>query len=297
MQLMVDASASVQRQQSLQASVNASPRAVAQRLVQLQIDASTGGMAAIGGGMPATHGFTPLPNANIAFSRVVATTSPADPLGMAHWKALGFLDDPSRARKQALTRMHAIRGRFGGPSAPDNMFLGTAQSNNQNSQSHYSLVEKPLEDYVRGAKLNDRRLVNYTVTPITGNVPGYMQHRINAAPLAQQAGIRAFANAHIPNGFDCTADLYRQVGQQVLSKTSRQHVRTDVGAPAVAAVAPSNVVAKYELPLAGSLLAGLGVGAYSALSGMALPWMAAGAAGAITAGALHYGYKYLTSDH
>jgi hypothetical protein len=151
---------------------------------------------------------------------------------MSTWKAKGYLGDPSKMGKQSLTRMHAIRGRFGGPSAPNNMFLGTALSNNFHTNSHYKEVEKPLESYLTAGKSSEKRAFDYTVSPNFGVVPPYMVGRINDPTQVKpidKVSLNTFAQQHIPNGFNCSAELYRTVGSKLYSKTVNQVVGTDIG--------------------------------------------------------------------
>lgn len=266
-------------------------------VMQRVIDATPGGMALAPGGPPANVFAGLPPAANKTVTRVQATTAPANPPGMGFWKDRGYLADPSKGGRQALTRMHAIRGKFGGPSAANNMFLGTALSNNFHGQSHFRQVEQPLETYIKGAPRGDR-VFDYTVTPNFGVVPPYMAARIAVnVPLADRGPFQAFANAHIPDGFNCTADLYNRVGGAWHHKVVHQHVATDVGAPAGAApgpVAPAHAVAHDSglLPGLGWGVAGAAVGAIGAglLSGP-VGWsaLALGAAGAI--------YGYATAEH
>ena len=158
-----------------------------------------------------SNGFAGLPGtASKAVLQVGATSAPADVAGMARWREAGYLKDPARGGNQTLTRMHAIRGRFGGPSAANNMFLGTAPSNNFNDNSHYRLVERPLEQYLNGEG-DETRAFSYAVTPHTNNIPAYIQNRIeDDVDGDHEAEFTAFANSHLPNGFLCEATLYWQ---------------------------------------------------------------------------------------
>ena len=167
--------------------------------------------------------------------KMQSTTSPADPPGMSKWKDKGYLADPSKiTRKQALTRMHAVRGQFGGPSAAKNMFLGTALSNNFNSLSHFSQVEQPLENYLKGGPNTEKRAFSYTVTTNPG-YPAYMAERINSTvDKNDKSDFTNFAIDHIPNGFTCHATLYRRLSNGTMTEKSvSETVATDVGAPAV----------------------------------------------------------------
>lgn len=180
-----------------------------------------------------TNAFVGLPpTASKTVRHIQATSAPADPgPEMAGLKALGYLADPSKTNNQSLTRMHAIRGKFGGPTAADNMFLGTAFSNNFNPASHFAQVESPLEQYVQGDP--GRRAFDYAVTPNFGVIPAYMQQRIASVPLGDRAALSTFAQQHIPDGFTCSAVLYEKDGNGSVSATPPhvQGVSTTVGAP------------------------------------------------------------------
>jgi hypothetical protein len=155
------------------------------------------------------------------------TTAPHDVDGMDTWRNKGYLADPAKNNNQTLTRMHAIRGRFGGPSAANNMFLGTAPSNNFNDESHYKQVEKPLQDFLNDEQDDEySRAVDYAVTPNTNSIPAYMQNRIDDDEWVDPddvAGFTSFANAHVPDGFDCEADLYIDDKNDGLGKKSVSH--------------------------------------------------------------------------
>ncbi len=186
------------------------------------------------GEMP-DDGFSGLPpTASKTVDAISATTAPADPEGMGTWKAKGYLRDPAKSNGQALTRMHAVRGRFGGPSSSDNMFLGTAPSNNFNGASHYYQVEKPLEDYLNDEGQDETRAFDYRVTPNFDDIPQYMQDRIDDADWVDpddKDEFTTFANDHIPNGFRCDADLYfEDEDGDLYAKSVSEDVSTTVGA-------------------------------------------------------------------
>ncbi len=186
------------------------------------------------GEMP-DNGFGGLPpTASKTVDAISATTAPADPEGMGTWKDKGYLRDPAKSNGQALTRMHAVRGRFGGPSSSDNMFLGTAPSNNFNNASHYTQVEKPLEDYLNDEGQDESRAFDYRVTPNFDDIPQYMQNRIDDEDWVDpddKDEFTTFANDHIPNGFRCDADLYFEDGDgDLYAKSDSEDVSTTVNA-------------------------------------------------------------------
>jgi hypothetical protein len=194
---------------------------------------------------------SPLPQAHAIVDHVRPdTTEPADPAGMGDWRATGLIDDPSRTKKQVLTRMHAIRGKFGGPGRADNMFLGTALSNNFSSASHFKLVEQPLEKYLTGRPRGETRAFEYWVEPRYGQVPRYISGRIDHIRDGGERGrFQTFAAGAIPDGFQCYARFYRQVGGTVFATGRRQQlVATDVGAP-------QSAPAVLTGPIGGSVLA------------------------------------------
>jgi len=200
---------------------------------QRVIDTSLAGMAQANLLNFPNNPFSPLPSASKTVSTVGNTTKPADPVGMDTWRQKGYLGDPTKNNNQCLTRMHAIRGKFGGPTQSDNMFLGTAYSNNFNANSHFSLVEKPLEDYLKGGSPQQPRAFDYTVAPYFGSVPGYIANRIKS-PLVQNSGdagaFTNFAIQSIPASFVCSATLYVKDQGGIFAKTVHEPVATDVGA-------------------------------------------------------------------
>jgi len=246
-------------------SIGGSPRVAAQRVMSAQIQDSPYMTAqrarlsgAFGGGttlqrvidtdvddvdeweyledgeMP-DNGFGGLPpTASKTVDAISATTAPADPEGMGTWRAKGYLRDPAKSNGQALTRMHAVRGRFGGPSSSDNMFLGTAPSNNFNNASHYTQVEKPLEDYLNDEGQDETRAFDYRVTPNFDDIPQYMQNRIDDEDWVDpddKDEFTTFANDHIPNGFRCDADLYfEDEDGDLYAKSVSEDVSTTVNA-------------------------------------------------------------------
>ncbi len=157
-------------------------------------------------------GFAGLPTASKAVTAMEKTTSPYDPTGMSTWKDKGYLSDPARGDRQTLTRMHAVRGQFGGPSAANNMFLGTAPSNNFNANSHFKQVEQPLQSYLTGGSKGSRAF-DYRVTPTINSIPDWMKTRISKVTATDQSGLTAFANASMPSTFKCEADLYLDDGK------------------------------------------------------------------------------------
>lgn len=204
--------------------------------VQCVIDT---GVAGINGwaqvaAMPAAGNLTAYPNASRMVTAMTATTAAADPPGAQAIRDLGdnYLRNPATGHN--LTRMHAIRGRFGGPGQANNMFLGTALSNNFNDQSHFSLVESPLQNFLQNPGAGETRGFHYSVTGIQNAPPAYMTNRIGQAPQAHRAALNAFANAYMPAQFQCSALLYitrTEGGEQVtrVSGQRQQMVTTDVG--------------------------------------------------------------------
>ena len=112
----------------------------------------------------------------VTFSKMTATSDPAD---LLNWP----IDDLSVIKEKngnnTLTRMHQIRGRFGGQAHAPNMFLGTALSNNFHDQSHFARVESWIE---QAMPLATNSVINYVVEPQFGIVPTYITKRIDASP-------------------------------------------------------------------------------------------------------------------
>ncbi|MBI3712165.1 MAG: DUF4157 domain-containing protein [Burkholderiales bacterium] len=204
--------------------------------VQCVIDTSVAGINgwAQVAAMPAAGNLTAYPNASRMVTAMTATTAAADPPGAQAIRDLGdnYLRNPATGHN--LTRMHAIRGRFGGPGQANNMFLGTALSNNFNDQSHFRLVESPLQNFLQNPGAGETRGFHYSVTGIQNAPPAYMTNRIGQAPQAHRAALNAFANAYMPAQFQCSALLYitrTEGGEQVtrVSGQRQQMVTTDVG--------------------------------------------------------------------
>lgn len=245
----IDNSPRAAAQRAMSARIQASPYMTAQRA---QLSSAFGGGTTLqrvidtdvddvdeweyleDGEMP-DNGFGGLPpTASKTVNAISATTAPADPEGMGTWRAKGYLRDPAKSNGQALTRMHAVRGRFGGPSSSDNMFLGTAPSNNFNNASHYTQVEKPLEDYLNDEGQDESRAFDYRVTPNFDDIPQYMQNRIDDEDWVDpddKDEFTTFANDHIPNGFRCDADLYfEDEDGDLYAKSVSEDVSTTVNA-------------------------------------------------------------------
>jgi hypothetical protein len=110
----------------------------------------------------------------ITFSKMTDTSDPAD---LDNWpdtdEKLNIIREKNDGN--VLTRMHQIRGRFGGASAAENMFLGTALSNNFHENSHYAQVESWIEQAMPLAKTS---VINYIVEPQFGTIPTYISDRI-----------------------------------------------------------------------------------------------------------------------
>lgn len=172
---------------------------------------------------------------NVVLNRIKRrTTPPVNLTGMDNWKNynhpgtgenINLLRDPSKNDRQTLTRMHMIRGRFLGQSIPENMFLGTAYSNNFHTNSHYREVEKPIQDVI-----NTGATVDYTVTPHFNNPPAYMWNRRNEVAAADRGNFINWINNACPSDFTCDATAYRMNGGAMEESTEQEIVRADVGA-------------------------------------------------------------------
>lgn len=132
--------------------------------------------------LPATHKPThtniqPLTGAagksEVVFNKMTPTSEPANLNNWPKNEDLGIIRDKNN--NHTLTRMHQIRGRFGGESKPANMFLGTALSNNFHENSHFAKTESWIEQALPQAKTS---VISYTVEPQFGTVPTYISNRI-----------------------------------------------------------------------------------------------------------------------
>lgn len=227
--------------------------------------------------------------ANIYVTQVGDTTDPADLDGMSGW--LNYLKDPSKGDKQTLTRMHAIRGKFGGPSEPKNMFLGTAFSNNFNSGSHYSQVEKPIQDFL--TKEPGRLGVDYTVIPDYSTQPSYITKRYaTIADRTERANFQAWAQNALPARFSCYANFHKTDahGTPVVKQTV-ETLPADIGATAT----PTTTVVAGGL--AGAAATGLGVAAVGTAAVLAAPVTAAVLGIGAIAGAATGAYRLIGGYH
>lgn len=161
------------------------------------------------------HGVTKAGTSGTVYLNVVTNTSPPadldDPNNYYDW-----VKDPGTGKR--LTRMHLIRGRFGGLSKAYNMMLGTALSNNFHNDSHFAQVES----YVQGAIDNGNGLtggatpwhVKYVVTPNYGlgpALPGGVRNAINAkhgADGAAKAAATTWWADALPLNYDATWGIY-----------------------------------------------------------------------------------------
>lgn len=244
--------------------------------------------------------------ANIYVTRTLSGKfDPADLLGMDEWKDAGLLADPSKSNAQTLTRMHAVRGKFGGPTNANNMFLGTALSNNFNSDSHYKQVEQPIDAFLGTTGALG---VDYTVRPNYDNLPQYIVDRANGlTDASQKKRFLAWANNGLPADFDCYATFYRDTGSGAeASPQKSQRIDAEIGGSVgkVLAVAGTGALLGAGAVAVGgaataSLLTGAGVVAAGTAAVAAAPFVAAGAGvaalGLGAAAALKYGGYFLRS--
>lgn len=173
---------------------------------------------------PDLSSFTINPDSMVTIANETATTKPEFIPTMDDPEISNTIKDPSRNNKQRLTKMHMIRGRFGGPGDISNLRLGTASSNNHHCDSHFFKVEKPIGDYLKLKKMN--RATNYIVALGDTSVPRYLTARlVGANPLTQ-----SFVKNMCPSTFDCRATFYREnEGQWQSTAEQQETVRLDVG--------------------------------------------------------------------
>jgi hypothetical protein len=271
-------------------------------LLQLKIDPTKGFSKT--GAAPAAKAFTAggtnaltssPKGANVVVKKSGATSSPADLNGMGTWRLKLLLQDPSKGNAQVLTRMHAIRGKFGGPSDAENMFLGTALSNNFNPNSHYSQVESPIQSFL---DTKNSIAVDYTVVPHYTGPPKYIQDRIHGiTDKTTKTAFANWANEALPPTFTCDVKMYRNNAgvtemshqSETLSAEIGSGSATVMGATGLATAAATGVLAGSALATAGTVagtyaagaLASAGMiaagGTAATLTVAAAPFIAAGA--------------------
>lgn len=146
---------------------------------------------------------------SIYITSISSTSSPADPISFTKWKDYGGLNLlHEHSRSYNLTRMHAIRGKFHGPSSADNMILGTMASNNTHSNSHLNEVERPVENFINST--SGAQGVMYTVTPDFSSAPGYITARAsNITNSTDKADFLAWAPEACPASFVCSVTFYK----------------------------------------------------------------------------------------
>ncbi len=260
----------------------------------VQAKLTTSGFKTLSGSLPPNPnkiqvtGTQPLTGSPISTSVFVtkekSQTSPANLKGMSTWSQ--YIKDPSRSNSQNLTRMHAINGTFYGPSKPDNMFLGTAASNNSNSMSHLHQVENPIRNFLKDKNALG---VHYTVTPNYGHLPAYMSSRIaGISNTTTRANFKSWAEEGIPNQYSCAATFYRKNPVSGKNESIPQQVETldaALGAPtAVSSVA--GTVAAVAGGLGGMVLAPVAMTAAAAALPALLPIAAASGIVAAAGGVL-----------
>ena len=148
-------------------------------------------------------------SASIYVTTISSTSSPADPTDFVKWKDYGGLNLlHEHSRSYNLTRMHAIRGKFHGPSSADNMILGTMASNNSHSNSHLNEVERPIESFINNT--SGAKGVMYTVTPDFSSAPGYITARASQiSNSTDKSNFLAWAPEACPARFLCNITFYK----------------------------------------------------------------------------------------
>jgi hypothetical protein len=153
-------------------------------------------------------------------------TPTSDPQNLLNWPdtadKLNIIKEKNG--NNLLTRMHQIRGRFGGASAAQNMFLGTALSNNFHEHSHYAKVESWME---QALPLDKTSVIRYIVEPGFGTVPDYITARIAASGQSDQwkQAMTDWCKQATPATFKTTVTHY-YVDQQLQPRESNTDVQT-----------------------------------------------------------------------
>lgn len=156
---------------------------------------------------PAISGFTTALDVSACFDSLTKTSSPDSIPEMNDTEVKQVISDPSKGDKQNLTKMHLIRGKFGGPGSVDNLKLGTAYSNLHSAQSHYNQVERPITEFINGAPKT--RAVDYHVSVGNPANPAYIAGRL---ANAKKPTTDAFAKKMCPSTFLCEATFYQTDG-------------------------------------------------------------------------------------
>ena len=160
------------------------------------------------GGIVNTALFNSLPEPHVLINKLTKTSKPVAFEEMKDTDISKLIKDPSRSYRQMLTKMHMIRGVFGGPGTLDNIRLGTAKSNNGGSGSHTYEVEYPIENFLKSGSTGIKRFVDYTVSINDGSIPQYLQNSMNNSNTAIRNKQRSFLDKWCPTSFLCEATFY-----------------------------------------------------------------------------------------
>lgn len=201
----------------------------------------------------------------------------------AHGNFLGLLQDPGT--HNTLTRMHVINGVFFGPSAENNMVLGTAASNNSSAASHLHQVEAPIKQFFTD-NVGGAPAVHYKVTPNFNGPPPYIRDRVaTIGNSAHRARFRRWAEQGCPTALKCEAVFYRHDGHGgTEAKRQLENISTSIGAAQTSHTLGASVHGKRQGKKTGALAGALGAGIYGLASSAAYGALAIG--GLAAAGAL-----------
>jgi len=166
-------------------------------------------------------------SSEVFISNEVPQTRPADLINMTYWKNYGNLKLLKDLHtNNTLTRMHVINGTFHGPSNCNNMILGTAASNNYDTNSHYNKVEDPIRKFLQNCPYP--RAVYYKVVPHY-TPPLYIRFRY--FDIKDNVNRNNFINWSFqgcPDCLDCHAIFYIQTNGQIFGRSQHELVNTDL---------------------------------------------------------------------
>jgi hypothetical protein len=175
--------------------------------------------------------FSTIPNPHVVMDQMSDTTLPGIIPGMNEAITSDVIKDPSRGNRQRLTKMHMVRGKFGGPGSVINLKLGTASSNNGGAGSHTREVEYPIQEYIQGSSgFGNKRGVSYNVSVGDGTVPKYLLDRAKG-----NVNVLGFLNNWCPSTFDCRATYFSywpdntNTWQWWQSEEQKEDIRLDIG--------------------------------------------------------------------
>lgn len=137
-------------------------------------------------------------------------------------------------KDKTLTRMHMVRGRFGGPGTPNNLRFGTSYSNLYSINGHYKAVEEPITEFIRHNinPKSDNIAIDYQINISDPSVPSYLTERndeINKDPQIHNK-VKKFLELWCPSEISCNVTFYRRYNEDgwKQSNTQNQRVKMDL---------------------------------------------------------------------